>query len=119
MVGLRCSLPQAWYRRSTAVRVCVSSHVKQGVERVAVRVVLARVGLATPGAAPVRAPQDRVSSHGHAGAWAQAGHAIQAVGLTAKRDAFRAQLLDGMPDADKEGTRRFLRYIREGLSRNR
>jgi hypothetical protein len=39
---------------------------------------------AAPGAAPVRAPQDRaVVSHGHAGAGARAGHAIQVVGRAA------------------------------------
>src|SRR5436305_11021804 len=39
---------------------------------------------AAPGAAPVRAPQDRAPvSHGHAGAGARAGHAIQVVGHAA------------------------------------
>jgi DNA-binding MarR family transcriptional regulator len=43
-----------------------------------------------------------------------AGHEAVAQ-LMAKRDAFRAQLLAGVPEADREGTWRFLRHIRERL----
>jgi DNA-binding MarR family transcriptional regulator len=44
----------------------------------------------------------------------EAGHEAVAQ-LTAKRDAFRAHLLDGVPEVDREGTWRFLRYIRDRL----
>ena len=44
----------------------------------------------------------------------EAGHEAVAQ-LTAKREAFRAQLLAGVPKAAREGTWRFLRYIRDRL----
>jgi DNA-binding MarR family transcriptional regulator len=44
----------------------------------------------------------------------EAGHAAVAQ-LTAKREALRAQLLAGVPEADTEGTWRFLQYIRDRL----
>ena len=44
----------------------------------------------------------------------EAGHEALAE-MTAKREAFRAQLLAGVPEADREGTWRFLRYIRDRL----
>jgi DNA-binding MarR family transcriptional regulator len=44
----------------------------------------------------------------------EAGHEAVAQ-LRAKRESFRAQLLAGVPEADREGTWRFLRYIQDRL----
>ena len=44
----------------------------------------------------------------------EAGHEAVAQ-LMAKRESFRAQLLAGVPEADREGTWRFLQYIQDRL----